>query len=508
MATTNDKHAKPDSGEKRRKGNPFIYIGTVVLLIITIVAFVFVPAAGSAGSTADMTFGSWNGKPIAFVQGGYFSTQVQQIKAQLEQQGYKDTGDQFFAYQVWRRAFENTAVHYALLDYARKAGIAVSESYIDKQITESPAFLENGTFSRRKYREATNSFKLSLRKDIEASALKNRYVADAVAFTPSKAEIGFLKAMAQSQRVVEYVAIPFSVYPDEERIAYAKANPASFKRVRLSKVTISSSKKEAEQVLAKVSSGSLSFEESAKNHSKDEFASKGGDMGSRYVWELKGELKNAADLDAMLGLSKGAVSPVYETFTGSWSFYRVEELAVEPDYASADLIKSVSDYLNRNEKGRIEDWVVKAAGAFATAANVDFNAAATANGYAVKETKPFPLNYGKALDVGYFSLLGALDTTDLPELNGADSSESFLTAVFSLEAGKVSAPLVLNDYAIVARVKEIRTADEGELGLLEAYYPTVVQQSISTELATAVMKDPAFEDNFIAAFTQFFIQSN
>jgi len=508
MATTNDKHAKPESGEKRRKGNPFIYIGTIVLLVITIVAFVFVPAAGSASSGTDMTFGSWNGKTIAFVQGGYFSTQVQQIKAQLEQQGYKDTGDQFFAYQVWRRAFENTAVHYALLDYAQKAGIAVSESYIDKQITQSAAFQENGVFSRRKYRDATSSFKLSLRKDIEATTLKNRYIADAVAFTPSKAEIAFLKAMAQSQRVIEYVAIPFSVYPDEERIAYARANPASFKRVRLSKVTISASLKEAEQVLAKVNSGSLSFEESAKNHSKDEFATKGGDMGSRFVWELKGELKNATDLDAVLGLAKGTISPVYETFTGSWSFYRIEELAVEPDYASADLIKSVSDYLNRNEKGRIEDWVVSAADKFAAAARGDFNATALANGYTVKETKPFPLNYGKALDVGYFSLLGALDTTDLPELNGADSSESFLTTIFSLEAGKVSAPLVLNDNALVVRVKEIKTAEEGELGLLEAYYPTVVQQSLSDELAAAVLKDPALEDNFIAAFTQFFVQSN
>ncbi len=508
MATTNDKHDKPDSGEKRRKGNPFIYIGTVLLLIVTVVAFVFVPAAGSASSTNDMTFGSWNGKPIAFVQGGYFSTQVQQIKAQLEGQGYKDTGDQFFAYQVWRRAFENTAVNYALIEYAEKAGIAVSESYIDTQITQSPAFLENGTFSRRKYREATNSFKLSLRKEIEVAALKNRYVTDSVAFIPSKAEIAFPKTMAQSQRVVEYVAIPFSVYPDEERIAFAKANPASFKRVRLSKVTISASQKEAEQVLAKVSSGSLSFEESAKNHSKDEYASKGGDMGSRYVWELKGELKNATDLDAVLSLAKGTVSPVYETLTGSWSFYRVEDVAVEPDYASADLTKTVSDYLNRNEKGRIEDWVVSAAGKFAAAASEDFGATATSNGYTVKETKPFPLNYGKALDVGYFSLLGALDTTDLPELNGADSSESFLTAIFSLPAGQVSAPLVLNDYAIVARVKEIKAADEGELSLLEAYYPTVVQQSVSDELAAAVLKDPALEDNFIAAFTQYFVQSN
>jgi len=508
MASTNDKHVKPEAGDNRRKGNSFVYIGTVVLLVITVLAFVFVPAMGSMGTGDELTFGSWNGQPIAFVQGGYFSTQVQQIKAELEGQGYKDTGDQFFAYQVWRRAFENTAVHLALLDYVKKAGITVSESFIDSKIIEHQAFLENGAFSKRKYREATNSFKIALRKDIEISTVKARYVSDVASFMPSKAETAFLKAMAQSQRVVEYVAIPFSAYPDSERVAYARANPASFKRVRLSKVTISSSRKEADQVLAKVKSGSLSFEESAKNHSKDAYATKGGDMGSRFVWELKDELKNAADLDAVLALGKGEISPIYETLSGSWSYYRVEDVAVEPDFTSADLVKSVTDYLNRNEKGRIEDWAVSAASAFSATASTDFGAAAVAGGYAVKETKPFPLNYGKALDIGYFSLLGALDTTDLPELAGADTSESFLTAVFSLEAGKVSSPVVLNDYAIVARVKEIKTADESDMGLLEAYYPSVVQQDVSNELATAVLADPALKDDFVAAFTRAYVQSN
>lgn len=508
MASTSDKHVRPESSDNRRRGNSFVYIGTIILLVITVVAFVFVPAMGSVGSDDELTFGSVNGKPISFVQGGYFSNQVQQVKAQYESQGYKDTGDQFFAYQVWRRAFENTAVHMALLDSARDAGIAVSGSYIDGKIIENQAFMENGVFSKRKYREASASYKLSLRKDIEIDALKSRYVTDAVSFVPGKAETAFLKAMAQSQRVVEYVAVPFSSYPEEELLAYAKANPDSFKRVRLSKVTISSSLKEAEQVLAKVRSGSLSFEESAKNHSKDSYGAKGGDMGSRYVWELKGELKNAADLDAVLALAKGEVSAVYETLSGSWSYYRVEEAAVDPDYSSTDLSKSASNYLNRNEKGRIEDWAVSAAASFALAAKADFGSAAASRGYVVKETQPFPLNYGKALDIGYFSLLGSLDTTDLPELRGADSSESFLTAVFSLQAGEVSAPVVLNDYAIVVRVKEIKNADEGDMGLLEAYYRTVLQQGVSNELATSILASPALKDDFITAFSRVYAQSN
>jgi len=510
MASSNDKHNKPESSGERRKGNTFVYIGTVVLLVITVLAFVFVPAMGSMGSDDGngLTFGSWDGKPISFVQGGYFSSQVQQVKAQYESQGYKDTGDQFFAYQVWRRAFENTAVHLALLDFADEAGIGVSDSYIDREIIEHQAFQDNGAFSKRKYREASNSYKLTLRKEIETATLKGRYVSDAVSFVPSKAETAFLKSMAQSQRVVEYVAIPFSAYPDEERVAFAKANPAAFRRVRLSKVTISSSAKEAGQVLAQIRSGSLSFEDAAKNHSRDSYASKGGDMGSRYVWELKGDLKEAADLDAVLALPKGEISAAYETIAGSWSFYRVEDPATEPDFASADLAKSVSDYLNRNEKGRIEDWAVGVAKGFASDAASDFSGVAAARGYSVKETRPFPLNYGKALDIGYFSLLGSLDVTDLPELRGADTSERFLSTVFGLEAGKVSEPVVLGDNAIVVRVKEVRTADQGELGLLEAYYPTVVQQGVSSELAASILANPSLKDDFMTTFSRVYAQAN
>lgn len=509
MASSNDKHVKPETNETRRKANPFVYIGTIVILGISVLAFVFAPALGSIGSDSnELNFGSWKGKSISFVQGGYFSAQVQQIKAQYESQGYKDTGDQFFAYQVWRRAFENTAVHLALLDYSAQAGISVSDDYIDLKMIEHPSFQENGTFSKRKYREASNSVKLGMRKDIELSAVKNAFVSDSVSFVPSKAEIEFLKSIARMQRSIEYVAIPFSAFPEEDIIAFAKAKPEAFKRIRLSKVTIPASSKDAEQVLSKVKAGTLSFEEAAKNHSKDSYAAKGGDMGSRFVWELKDELKNSNELDAILALAQGSLSPVYENLAGSWSFYRVEDPATDPDMASAETLKSIRSYLDRNEKGIIEDWAVAQAASFSADATKDFAAAAASRAYSVKETQAFPLNYGKALDIGYFSLLGALDTTELPELTGAESSERFLGAVFSLQADTVSSPVILNDYAIVLKLKEIKETDAGDLGLLEMYYPTVVQQGISNELATALLANPSLKDDFITAFSRAYSQAN
>ncbi len=508
MASTKDKQIKPEQSEPHRHTNKFVYIGTVILLVITVVAFVFVPATGSMDSGGELTFGSWNGKPIAFVQGGVFQAQVQQIKAQLESQGYKDTGDQFFAYQVWRRAFDNTAIHLALLDKAQSAGIRVSESYIDAQMIKNPVFQENGAFSKRKYREASNSVKLSLRKEIKENTLKNRYIYDATSFIASKAETDFLIALASSQRSIEYVAFAFSDYPDSERAAFAKANPGLFRKVRLSRVTMTSNKKEAEQVLQKVQSGALSFEEAAKNHSKDSYAGKGGDIGAQAVWQLKGELKNDADLDAVISMSKGQISSVYETLAGSWIFFRLDEPSSEPDFNSADLLKSASDYLNRNEKGRIEDWVSAKAEGFAKSAATEFISAASKAGLQVKTTKPFPLNYGKALDVGYFSLLGALDTTDLVELRGADNNERFLSSVFSLPMGEVSKPIILNDYALVFRVKEILDSKSNESELLAMYYPTIIQQNISSELADGLLKDPKLKDDFVAAFSKVYTQSN
>lgn len=509
MASKTEKHPQPAPGDKASSGvkhnNKFVYYGTIVIFVISALAFIVAPSLGNGGSGGDdYTFGAWKGKEIAYAQGGFFATQVAEVKAQLEGQGYQDTGDQFFAYQVWRRAFENTVMHYALLDYARSGDIAVSQAFLDKAMAQHPAFQEDGSFSRRKFRDATNAYKASLRTGILEDTLKNRYVADAVFVVPSGAETAFIKAMASSERVVEYVAFPFADYPDSERLAFAAANPGSFRRLRLSRITVTSSLKDAQSVLGRIQSGTVSFEDAAKNYSKDAYASKGGDMGQRYAWELKGDFKDAASLDGLVALGAGAFSPVYETVAGSWVFFRIDEAAADPDLASADLLRTVTEYLNSYEKGRIEDWVVAKAAEFAAAAGADFLGAAASRSLSVKETNPFPLNYAGAFNLGYFSLFGSLDATDKPEIAGADSDEKFLTAVFSLQPGQLSAPVVLNNHALVLRVKEIRAAEESTIALIDAYYPGVLQDSLGKDMAAGILESPDLKDDFLATFSRIF----
>jgi len=502
MASSNGKHVRPESSDKRRRGNSFVYIGTVIILIITVVAFVFVPALGGQDTGNDLTFGSWDGKPVSFVYGGYFASQVQEIKAFYESRGYKDTGDKDFAYQVWRRAFDNTVIHLALLDYAKKADIAVSDAFLDERMLEHPAFMDGGSFSKRLYRERSNTEKLAIRKELEVDTLKGRYVRDSVSYLTGKAELAAVMDIAKARRSIEYVAIPFSSYPAEELTAFAKTRPELFKRASLSQITIPSSRKEAEQVLERVRSGAMTFEEAAKNHSKDVYTAKGGLMGQKYAWELRNELKNPDEMNDVLALGQGALSSVYETYGGAWAFYRVDAAASDPDLSSAEFPASVSRYLTRYERGRMEDWAMAEAERFAATATGNFAEAAAAKGLTVKSTEPFPLNYGNALTVEQFSLIGALEAGDKAELRGAERSERFFETVFSLEAGQVSRPFVLNGNAMVLRIKEIVKADADGFGLLEAYYPTLVQQDISRSVASTILKSPSLKDNFELVFAR------
>ncbi|HOX91631.1 MAG TPA: SurA N-terminal domain-containing protein [Spirochaetales bacterium] len=507
MAPKTEKNAAAGNVEKTvhpKHNNKFVYYGTIVIFIITVIAFVIAPSLGNGNSGNDFTFGTWNGKDISYAQGGYFAVQVQQVKDQLAAQGYQDTGDQYFAYQVWRRAFENTVIHFAALDQAKASGIAVTNAFADGQLAKHPSFQENGSFSRRKYRDASSTYKSALRSELKENALKDRYVADITGVVPSKQEIAFIKAMAAPQRSIEYVAFPLSAYPDSERLAFAKTKPDSFRQIKLSRISITSSAKDAQAVLERIRSGAISFEDAAKNQSKDAYAAKGGDMGRRFAWELGSDFRDQTVVDSVLALGAGEVSAVFETVAGSWVFFRVDEAASAPDWESADLARSVTEYLNTYEKGRMEEWAMAQATEFKAAAVDNFAGAAASRSLTVKSTDPFPLNYGGAFNLGYFSLFGELDTTDKPEIAGAANNETFLKTVFTLQAGQLSDPIVVNGNAIVLRVLEISVAEDSALGMIDAYYSGVLQDGLGKDLAQKILQSPKLKDNFIATFSRIF----
>ena len=67
---------KAPSGEEKKKKKSFLYIFSLVLLVLIIVTFIGVPVVGNAGrSQGRVIFGTFAGKNIEFIYGNFFSNQ-------------------------------------------------------------------------------------------------------------------------------------------------------------------------------------------------------------------------------------------------------------------------------------------------------------------------------------------------------------------------------------------------------------------------------------------------
>jgi peptidyl-prolyl cis-trans isomerase D len=479
----------PADPAKKGIKNPFIYWGTVALLVIVVIAFVFVPAgSGLFGSAqGNLEFGKYANKSVAYTQDSYFAEQVKSLNDNLRQSGLSADSYQFYAYQVWRGAFERSVVRIAILDAMEKAGAFVTEARIDEKITEMPTYQENGKFSLQKYRSAPLGTKLSLRRNIRDDLLTQAYFEDAVqGQAPSAKEIAFIKEIAKDTRTIEYVAFPISSLPDSEVAAWAQANAASFKRLNLSRITLGESEPEALKVRKSVEDKKIAFEDAAKASSKDSFAEKGGAQGALYYFELESDLAKKEDAEKLLSLKPGELSPVLKTVSGSYLFFRAEAAPADPDFALPATLKDARERMVAVDRGKVEDFVAAKAKGFAVAAAADFAKASKAAGLVPKTAGPFPLNYGDlALYIAEYRqsipLLKSVSSEATPELGSASTSEKFLTAAFSVAPGSVSEPIVLGENVIVLKVKA------------------------ESDSRQAFLESPLLKDNFSAVYLKNFM---
>lgn len=513
MASKEEKLPKTGAADKassKRHSNPLVYYGTIFILVIVVIAFVWVPAMGSgvAGRADDLTFGTWRNKPIRFAPDSFFSSQIEEVKEYYNQQGMTEDNAQFLHYQIWRQAFENTVIHTALLDQAKQHKLTVSDEYLDVQMTKHPYFIDNGVFSLRRFREAPVHVKASIRDSIRESVVKSRFVSDQIPVYNSN-ETEFIKEMAREERSLDFVSFSLDNYPDSERLQFAAANPAPFRQINLSRITLTGTEKEANDLRSRIDSGAILFEDAARNSSRDGFAARGGALDWRYNWELRSDFDNPDDLTTLMQLPAGSLSPVYKSSTGSWLLFRVEEDSRSPDSLAADYLATVKDYMNRFEKGRIEDWGIKQAEQFKAAWETDgysgeFGDFAASRGLLASRTNSFPLNYGNLFDLGYFSLFDSIDSTQTPQLAAAHTNIRFLETVFGLRENQLSEPLVLGNNVIVLKVAEILEAEEFKLSMISSYYPYLLQESVQNELSRSILADPRFKDSFIDTYIKNF----
>ncbi len=508
------KKKKPaPSGEQvergiKKKNKPLIYILSVVLLAVIVVAFVGLPVASGTTGGDRLIFGYYGKRPIEFRYGNYFSRQTQILADQMQNREVSEDNYLGEIYQVWRGAFERTVVHEGVLAKVEDSGLLITEDLIDQRLLEYGPYTVNGEFSEERYLQTSRAERDSNRRLFRESLKEEQFMEDYFDNQHlSDAETKFIKQMTSPERSFRYVYYAFDEFPEDQVVEFGRENSKLFRRIKLSRITIASSETDAEQIHQQVVENPGLFSEMAQTHSIDFLSEKGGEMDWAMYYDLEPDFPSEEDLDDVFSLGVDEISGIIVTEgsaadptddTTTWTMYKVTSPAVLPDFEDPEIIETVRSYITRYEGGMIEDFLLVKADAFiADARGTDFMSAAADHDLQPDITDYFPINYGNS----YF-LKPIQSMTERNVLAGAAYNNDFFIAAFSLEKDEVSEPVILDRNIIVLQMVNEREPAEEELEQIDYYYPIIVRQFRDQNLREFFLESDKLEDNFNKAFNE------
>jgi len=480
--------------------NPVLYFLSIIVIAVIAVSFIGSTVIGQFGGGRRLVFGSYAGRDIEYRPNNYFSTQRERIAEQIQESGQGGTLESQL-WQSWRFAFEQTVEHFAILDRAERSGMWVSYDQVTDSLVESGPYIVNGEFDDRKYEATPRVEKIAIRNLRRETLIHQQYIEDL--FVTSRlrgVESEFLMGMASPERRFSFVSYSFEDFPVEETVSFGLANREQFQKIKLSRITVTSNRNEAEKVREMAVSGQGSFAELARSYSKGFYAEKGGDMGWQYRYQLETMFDSDAPVDALFGLQQGETSEVYPSGS-SWVFFRCDSDIILPDFTEEDLLADVKSYVLENEKGVVETYFMQEAAAFGqTASEIGFAEASIQEGlFPTKETRYFPVNYMEVFS------RKPVRTAESDEgiLASAAGNEEFFQELFALEEGQISDPILLRDNIVVMIVRDERPLSEDDRTEMEPYLEYTVTASLDRDIRTLLVDEDKLVDDFQEAFFQY-----
>src|SRR6056297_389918 len=490
--------------EKKRTQHPLTWALSVVVLIIVVVAFVVAPAFGGMGGRERLIFGYYDGEPIEYEPDSYFARQRDAYAERIEQQSDQNSDNfQWQALQVWKGAFDTTVVHTAILQQSEKSGLVISEKKRDRNIAQYGPYRENGKFSAELYRNASNAEKIATRELFNENLIHDQWTQDVSNIPSPKAEKEFMLGMTSRERRFRYVDFSLNNYPDQRVIEFAEENSQLFQKMNLSRISLRMDENEAAQIYQQLQESPNRFEELAQNHSSDENAEKGGDMGWVRYHELAAAFEESDKADTIFSLTQGELTGLVETSFG-WAIYRCDEPPTNPDFTNDEELDAVRSYVIRNERGQVEDYFINRAETFvANAKEEGFSLAAADARVSEAETEYFPINYGESFFLKPIRSVNDGDSL----LQRAQSNQRILTSLFSVKENNFTEPLVLGNSVLVAQLLDERRAPEEEVKQIANYHSYIMQNFQREEIRNHFLQSDKLEDNFMQVFSKYFLDS-
>ena len=482
----------------RMKTRPFVFFGTIFILVIVVIAFVFVPAmAPQGGGIEDFTFGYYNRVPIRMVSGNFFHQMQQGFTRQHQHLLNENPDNMGLIQEIWAHAFVETVIYMGIQDTMRRAGYVVPSNVVDREVARQFQTMD-GRFDAAAYRALDNATRMNMWRQAQESIAVGRYLSDLEGLRISSNEVSFISSMASPRRSFSAAIFPLASYPDSEVIAHAQANPAPFRVTRLSRIIVNS-EWEAQQILNSIRDGDVTFEEAARINSVDMFADMGGEMGIRMAHELIAEIWDEQQRESVINLASGELSDVVTVSRGwagtAWAFFRAEESVQPPDTGDPAQLERIRNHIMVNLRGTVEDWVIAEAASFAAQVRErDFEEVAAEGNILRRNFCPIPLNFGDSI------LLRTVSGAGIPELQHAGRDQFFWRAAFATPLMTPSNPVVVGNNVLVLFPLEESYEYEDFTDAIESFYVSRVRDNTHMMSRNYFLTSDRFDNRFNETF--------
>ena len=438
-------------------------IGGIIVFVLGVIAFVAAPMITDRASQGFKVVGKWgnvridNGSSSPFIDQYHFlANYVERQKMEPEDSQMRE----YFWQQISYLAFRAAVVQVAMEDEVINAGYRVPQFRVNKDLINY--YLdENGVYSESKYQNTPETTRVTYRKEIEKYIKDNRYIEDlfgngsGYGLKTSSKETDFIVDMAKKERSFKYVVFNLSLYPSSEIVKYGEEHSDLFTSYDLSLLSYPT-EEEAKKMLASIKSGEVSFEDAVILNATKTLTDDNGKITSNYRTDINRYFPDNEHLKAVLTLKPSDLSPVVSMQNGMFGIVRCNAEPSLPDFESEALISNIRNYMNRNEKGMLEDYVLQTANRFAEAARTaGFETAAEdfeETTLTVETSNLFGINYGNA------SSLPSLPSQGI--FAALEKNESFFKKAFALKSGEISEPILAGSEVAVLTLEEEKEVDE------------------------------------------------
>ena len=498
--SSKEKEGVGEGISKKFKQNPLLYIGSVLILLLVIVAFLGGDIlSGRSAGAGELIFGYYDKAPIAWVRDNVLAQTYSNAVSYYQSQGV-DFSNPRMLYDVWRQSYETALVHVAVLQLMKRSNYTVPKKTVDIQVAQLPDFRDNGRFSPALYNRLSESERLALWRRVQEDIIKRVYFDYLFyALMVSDAEAEFIGSMATPERSFRLVSFSVDDYPEEEYLVYAQENEDLFSTIHLSRISVVS-EREAKQILDSIKSGTITFEDAARTQSQDEAAERGGDMGSLYVVDLANIIPNTTDRDYVINLPRGEISSIIN-IDNAWVFFRIENELKQADFDDAGVISKVQSHLRSYARGRMEDWAISKAREFIEEAEItSFDDAARERNLEISDFGPLPINYS-GVDL-FTPLQSSFSAPGFAEhdVSNLASNETFWKSAFSTQLNTPSEPLVQGSNVLVFIPTEQIDAEETAVNVTDVYKSYWVNYIAEQSVQHYFLANPRMDDRFVDTF--------